>query len=68
MRARAASRPNPCVRGREQIHSTIIQQARDGIVLVDAYTLRFVEFNEAAHNQLGFWQEFLAMTLRTNSG
>ncbi len=44
--------------------STIVQQAHDGIVLIDTDTLRFVEFNEAAHHGLGYNRnEFAGLTL-----
>jgi PAS domain S-box-containing protein len=52
------------LRVREEIFSSIVGQAADGIVLVDAETGRFVEFNEAAHCELGYTrEEFGRLTL-----
>ena len=42
------------LREREEIFSAIVNQAADGIVLIDARTLRFKEFNDAACTRLGF--------------
>jgi PAS domain S-box-containing protein len=42
------------LRESQELYRTIIDQAADGIVLVDAKTLRFVEFNEAACQSLGY--------------
>ncbi|OPY76432.1 MAG: Blue-light-activated protein [Syntrophorhabdus sp. PtaU1.Bin153] len=39
------------VRGRYRL---LFEDAPDGIVIVDPLTARFVEFNEAAHRQLGY--------------
>lgn len=38
----------------QELYRAIIDQAADGIVLIDARTLRFVEFNEAAYRSLGY--------------
>ncbi|MBI5769937.1 MAG: PAS domain S-box protein [Verrucomicrobia bacterium] len=49
---------------RERIFSTIVEQAADGIVLVDPGTTRFVEFNTAAHESLGYSRaEFAALVM-----
>ncbi|NEX22853.1 PAS domain S-box protein [Thiorhodococcus mannitoliphagus] len=45
---------------REEIFSAIVNQATDGIVLIDAETLRFTEFNEAACRGLGYTREEFA--------
>jgi two-component system, cell cycle sensor histidine kinase and response regulator CckA len=42
---------------REEIFSNIVNQAGDAIGLVDVETMRFVEFNEAAHAMLGYTRE-----------
>jgi len=42
---------------REEIYSSIVNQAGDAIGLVDVETMRFVEFNEAAHVMLGYTRE-----------
>jgi len=42
---------------RESLYATIINQSPDGIVLVDAETLHFTEFNEAACTALGYTRE-----------
>jgi len=39
---------------REEVYSAIVNQAADAIVLIDAETLRFVEFNDAACTGLGY--------------
>ncbi|SPF43037.1 PAS/PAC sensor hybrid histidine kinase (fragment) [Syntrophobacter sp. SbD1] len=43
-----------------EINSAIIDQAKEGIVLVDCETLRFVDFNDAACNSLGYSREEFA--------
>ncbi|MCE1185973.1 MAG: PAS domain S-box protein, partial [Rhodocyclales bacterium] len=48
------------LRAREEIYSAIVNQALDGIVLVDAESLRFVEFNDAACRSLGYDREAFA--------
>ncbi len=45
---------------REEIFNAITNQADLGIVLVDCETRRFVEFNEAAHRNLGYTAEEFA--------
>ncbi len=44
-------------RKREEIYHMIVSQAADAITLVDARTLAFVEFNDAACNSLGYTRE-----------
>ncbi len=51
------------LREREEIFSAIVNQAVDGIVLMDAETQRFVEFNDAACSNLGYTRDqFAALT------
>ncbi|MBH9553617.1 PAS domain S-box protein [Inhella gelatinilytica] len=45
------------LRSREGIFTAIADQAREAIVLVDADTGRFLEFNRAAHEELGYSAE-----------
>ena len=45
---------------REEIYRSIVTQATDGIVLVNADTLRFAEFNDAACRSLGYSREEFA--------
>ena len=45
------------LRDSEELYRAIVNQAGDGILLVDAETLRFVEFNEAACQGLGYTRE-----------
>ncbi len=47
-------------RRREDIFRAIVSQAADSITLVDAETLRFVEFNDAACASLGYSREEFA--------
>lgn len=42
------------LREREEIFASIVGQAADSIALVDAQSGRFVEFNDAAHRNLGY--------------
>ncbi len=52
------------LRRREAVMSAIVAQANDAIELADAQTFRFVEFNEAAHQLLGYTRdEFAELTL-----
>ncbi len=47
-----------------EINFAIVNQAAEGIVLVDCETLRFVKFNNAASNGLGYSkEEFAQLTL-----
>ncbi len=53
------------LREREEIYSTIVNQAYDAIVLVDIETGEFLEFNEAACSRLGYTrEEFEKLTLK----
>ena len=45
---------------RERIFTSIVEQASEGIVLVDAASGRAVEFNEAAHRTLGYSRDEFA--------
>ncbi|MBL8435328.1 MAG: PAS domain S-box protein, partial [Zoogloea sp.] len=52
------------LRDREEIFSSIVGQAGDSIAVVDARTGCFVEFNEAAHRNLGYSRaEFARLTV-----
>ncbi|MCB9014900.1 MAG: PAS domain S-box protein [Lentimicrobiaceae bacterium] len=42
------------LRNREEIYSSIVNQASDSIALIDFETSRFIEFNPAAHLNLGY--------------
>ncbi|NML25929.1 PAS domain-containing hybrid sensor histidine kinase/response regulator [Zoogloea dura] len=56
-------RDEQALREREEIFSAIVNQAVDGIVLLDMESLRFVEFNDAACSRLGYSREaFAALT------
>lgn len=47
----------------KEIYNAIVSEAVDSIVLVDADSLRFVEFNSSAYTTLGYTAEqFLALT------
>jgi two-component system, sensor histidine kinase and response regulator len=48
------------LRERDEIFRAIVTQATDGIILVDAQTARFVEFNDAACAALGYTREEFA--------
>lgn len=48
------------LRESQELYRAIIDQAADGIVLIDAKTLRFVEFNEAACRSLGYSRDEFA--------
>ena len=53
------------LRAREELFSTVFEQAMDAIALVDGATLRFVEFNGAAAEGMGYTrEEFAQMTVR----
>lgn len=50
---------------REDIYRALVTQASLGIVLIDAETLRFAEFNDAACQSIGYTrEEFSLLTLR----
>ena len=53
-------RDEEALREREEIFSAIINQAVDGIVLLDVETLRFIEYNDAACRDLGYTREAFA--------
>ena len=53
-------RDEQALREREEIFSAIVNQAVDGIVLLDMESLRFVEFNDAACSRLGYSREAFA--------
>ena len=56
-------------REREEINDAVFNQATEGIVLVDSESLRFVEFNDAACNALGYSrEEFSRLTLHDIQG
>lgn len=48
------------LRETQDLYRAIIDQAADGIVLIDARTLRFVEFNDAACQSLGYSRDEFA--------
>lgn len=57
-------RAQEAVKVSEEKFSSIVSQAIDAIALVDAYTGHFVEFNEAAHDGLGYTRfEFSRMNI-----
>jgi two-component system sensor histidine kinase/response regulator len=65
----AARAMQEALREREEIYSVIVNQAANGIVLIDAETLRFAEFNEAACRGLGYTrEEFAQLTLNDIQG
>ena len=58
-------REEEALREREELYSAIVNQAADGIVLLDAQSLNFAEFNDAACHGLGYSRdEFAALNLR----
>jgi len=57
-------RAEDALREREEIFSSIVNQAADSILLVDSETMQFVEFNRMAHETLGYTRdEFAGLTL-----
>ncbi len=57
-------RAEEALKTREEIFSSIVGQAVDAIALIDRTNDRFVEFNEAAHEGLGYSrEEFAALTV-----
>jgi diguanylate cyclase (GGDEF)-like protein/PAS domain S-box-containing protein len=57
-------RAENALREREEIFSSIVNQAADSILLVDAETMGFTEFNRMAHESLGYTrEEFARLTL-----
>ncbi|AFL74507.1 PAS domain S-box protein [Thiocystis violascens] len=60
----AARQTQEALSEREEIYHAIVGQASDGIVLIDAETRRFAEFNAAAHQALGYTRdEFASLAL-----
>lgn len=58
------ARTREALQHQEEIYSTIITQALDGIVLIDCETLQFIQFNDAACGLLGYSrQEFAKLSL-----
>jgi len=55
-----SKRAEEALREREEIYSAIVNQAADAIALVDAQSGRFVEFNRAAYESLGYRREEFA--------
>ncbi|NEX22830.1 PAS domain S-box protein [Thiorhodococcus mannitoliphagus] len=55
-----ARRTQDALREREELYSAIVNQAADAIVLIDAETLGFVEFNNAACQSLGYARDEFA--------
>jgi PAS domain S-box-containing protein len=52
------------LRDREEVYGAIVNQAGDGIALIDVETLRFVEFNEMSCRRIGYTRsEFAQLTL-----
>ncbi len=45
------------LREAETRHRILFEHSPDGIVVIDAATTRFLDFNEAAHQQLGYTRE-----------
>jgi two-component system, cell cycle sensor histidine kinase and response regulator CckA len=61
---REKSAAEAALREKEDVYRAIVTQAADGIVLIDAETLRFAEFNDAACTGLGYTrEEFSRLTL-----
>lgn len=57
-------RAENALREREEIYSSIVNQAADSILLIDGESMRFAEFNRMAHESLGYTrEEFAALTL-----
>ena len=48
------------MREREELFSNIVEQAMDAIVLIDGESGTFLEFNQAAHQNLGYSREEFA--------
>jgi len=57
-------RSEDLLREREEVYRAIVEQAAEGIVLIDPDTFRFIEFNDAACDGLGCSrEEFADLTL-----
>jgi len=62
-------RDEEALREREEIYSAIVNQATDGIVLLDMESRRFTEFNDAACHGLGYSrEEFARLTVQDIQG
>lgn len=60
----ARRRSEEALKEREEIYRAIVDQAVEGIVLIDLATFRFAEFNDAACHGLGYSrEEFARLTL-----
>ena len=65
----ALRRDEEALREREEIYSAIVNQATDGIVLLDMQSRRFTEFNDAACHSLGYSrEEFARLTVQDIQG
>ena len=65
----ARRRAEATLREQEELYRSIVDGARDGIVLIDPESLRFVEFNDAACMELGYTrEEFAALGLHQIGG
>ena len=61
---RERERVETALREREEVYSAIVNQAAQGIILVDSDTMSFVEFNDAACRGLGYTrEEFRSLTI-----
>lgn len=61
---RERKRSQEALREREEIYRIIVEQAGDSIGLIDAETGMFIEFNTAAHQNLGYSrEEFATLTV-----
>jgi PAS domain S-box-containing protein len=57
-------RAEKALRAREEVFSSIVNQAMDAIVLVDGARGTFIEFNTAAHEGMGYTrEEFAQLTI-----
>ncbi len=56
----ARKRAVEALQAREEIFSNIVNQAMDAMALLDPGTARFIEFNRAAHEGLGYTREEFA--------
>ncbi|MCQ8104543.1 PAS domain S-box protein [Methylomonas sp. SURF-2] len=62
-------RAEQAARNRERIFSSIVSQATDAITLIDAESLEFIEFNDAACQSLGYSRaEFACLRLNDIQG
>lgn len=57
-------RTEEALKEREEIYSSIVNQANDSIALIDAETGAYIEFNEMAYRTLGYErEEFMKLTI-----